>query len=172
MAKKKLTKSAKTDEEELDDPEDDLLEEDDPSSEYPKISETSEKDEASPSTGEVDGDAVEGEEEEEPYEIEEEPRFKDYRHLKLALIKMIGDNDYELSVEGQSHGFCNILVKHLLNIEGVKAAAYKITGIVPPQIFIRLEDNTELKIKEILFKVIESLREEVLEVQTLFQKLM
>jgi DNA-directed RNA polymerase subunit L len=169
MAKKKPTKPAVEDEEELDDLEDDLLEEDDTSSEDPKTA--SEKDETSSLTG--GSNDVEGEEEEEePYEIEEEPRFKDYRHLKLALIKMLGDNDYELSVEGQSHGFCNILVRHLLNIEGVKAAAYKITGIVPPQIFIRLEDSTELKIKEILYKVIESLREEVLEVQTLFQKLM
>jgi len=169
MAKKKPTKPAVEDEEELDDLEDDLLEEDDTSSEDPKTA--SEKDETSSLTG--GSNDVEGEEEEEePYEIEEEPRFKDYRHLKLALIRTLGDNDYELSVEGQSHGFCNILVRHLLNIDGVKAAAYKITGIVPPQIFIRLEDSTELKIKEILFKVIESLREEVLEVQTLFQKLM
>ena len=169
MAKKKPTKPAVEDEEELDDLEDDLLEEDDTSSEDPKTA--SEKDETSSITG--GSNDVEGEEEEEePYEIEEEPRFKDYRHLKLALIRTLGDNDYELSVEGQSHGFCNILVRHLLNIDGVKAAAYKITGIVPPQIFIRLEDSTELKIKEILFKVIESLREEVLEVQTLFQKLM
>jgi len=172
MAKKKPTKPAAKDEEDLDDVEDDLLEEDDLSSDYPKVSETSEKDKASSSTGEGDGDSVEDEEEEEPFEIEEEPRFPDYRHLRLSLIKNLGDNDYELSVEGQSHGFCNILVKHLLNIEGVKAAAYKITGIVPPQIFIRLEENTKLKIKDILFKAIESLREEVIEVRTLFQKLM
>ena len=171
MAKKKPIKPAAEEEEELDDLEDDLLEKDDLPSDYPKTSEAPEKDEASSLAGDVD--TVEGEEEEEePYEIEEEPRFPDYRHLRLGLIKTLGDNDYELSVEGQSHGFCNIIVKHLLNIEGVKAAAYKITGIVPPQIFIRLEDSTELKIKEILFKVIESLREEVLEVQTLFQKLM
>lgn len=172
MAKKKLTKPVAKDEEELDDPEDDLLEKDEVSSEYPKISETSEKDEASSSTAEDDGDSAEEEEEEEPYEIEEEPRFPDYKYMKLDLIKTLGENDYELSVTGQSHGFCNILVRHLLDTEGVKAAAYKITGIVPPQIFIRLEENGKFKIKDILFQAIESIREEVLEVQALFQKLM
>ncbi|GAI91004.1 unnamed protein product, partial [marine sediment metagenome] len=58
MAKKKLTKPVAKDEEELDDPEDDLLEKDEVSSEYPKISETSEKDEASSSTAEGDGDSA------------------------------------------------------------------------------------------------------------------
>ena len=171
MAKKKPTKPAVEEEEELDDIEDELLEEDDLVSEYPKVSEKPETEAVSSSIEESDIDSAE-EEEEEPYEIEEEPRFPDYRHLKLSLIKDLGENDYELTVKGQSHGFCNILVKHLLNNEGVKAAAYKITGIVPPQIFIRLEESRELKIKDILYEAIESLREEVLEVQKLFQKLM
>jgi DNA-directed RNA polymerase subunit L len=172
MAKKKPTKPVNEDKDDLDELEDDLLEEDDTLSEYPKISESSGKDEVTSTIGENNIASAEEdgeEEEEEPYEIEEEPRYPDYRHLKLDLIKTLGDNDYELSVEGQSHGFCNILVKHLLKTEGVKAAAYKITGIVPPQIYIRLETGEKLKIKEILFEAIESLREEVLEVQKLFQ---
>ena len=175
MAKKKPAKPV--DEDELDDIEDDLLEKDDLESEDPKISEKSESEAASSSIEESDTDSEEKkeegeEEEEEPYEIEEEPRYKDYRYLKLALIKTIGENDYELSIEGQTHGFCNILVKHLLQTEGVKAAAYKITGLVPPQIFIRLEENGKLKIKDILYEAIESLREEVLGAKKLFQKLM
>ncbi len=168
MAKKKPTKQVEEEEEELDDLEDDLLEKDDQLSEHPKISETSEKDGIISSTGESDIDSAE---EEEPYEIEEEPRYPDYRHLTLDLIKTLGDNDYELSIEGQSHDFCNILVKHLLKTEGVKAAAYKITGLVPPQIFIRLENSGKIKIKDILYEAIESLREEVIEVQKLFQNL-
>lgn len=169
MAKKKPIKPAVEEEEELDEIEDELLEEDDLLSDYPKTSKTPEGDAVSPPIGESD---IDSEEEEEVYEIEEEPRYPDYRHLRLDLIKTSGENDYELSVEGQSHGFCNILVKHLLDTEGVKAAAYKITGIVPPQIFIRLEDSRKIKIKDIIFTAIESLREEVLEVQKLFQKLM
>lgn len=168
MAKKKPIKTTEEGEDELDDIEDDILVEDDLLSEKP---EKSEKDVVSSSTEEGDGDSVEGEEEEEPYEIEEEPRYPDYRYLKLDLIKTIGFNDYELSITGQSHSFCNILVKHLLKTEGVTAAAYKITGIVPPQVFIRLEDSGKFKIKDILFKAIESLREEVLEAQKIFQKL-
>ncbi|MHA2034818.1 MAG: RpoL/Rpb11 RNA polymerase subunit family protein [Promethearchaeota archaeon] len=169
MAKKKPTKPVVEDENDLDEIEDDILEDEDLISDYPKTSEKSENDTVSSAIGESD---IDSEEEEEVYEIEEEPRFPDYQHLKLDLIKTLGDNDYELSVEGQSHGFCNILVKHLLRTEGVKAAAYKVTGIVPPQIFIRLEASRKVKIKDILYTAIESLREEVLEDQKLFQKLM
>ncbi|MHA1933532.1 MAG: RpoL/Rpb11 RNA polymerase subunit family protein [Promethearchaeota archaeon] len=169
MAKKKPTKPVVEDEDELEEVEDELLEEDDLLSEYPKISETPEKDADSSSSEESD---IDSEEEEEPFEIEEEPRYRDFRHLKLDLIKTSGEHDYELSVEGQSHGFCNILVKHLLQNEGVTAAAYKVTGIVPPQIFIRLDDSKTIKIKDILYTAIEALREEVLNDQKLFQKLM
>lgn len=158
MAKKKAVKSEEEDE--LDDLEDELI--DDDISEYPKLSEKKEK-EVVPSSAD-DADI----EEEEEFEIEEEARFPDYKHLKLNLTKTVGENDYELIIEGQSHDFCNILVKHLLKTEGVNAAAYKVTGIVPAQIFIRLDKG---KIKDILFEAIESLREEVIEVQKLFQKL-
>ena len=85
------------------------------------------------------------------------------------MVKGAKENDYTLSVEGQSHGLCNILVQHLLNTEGVNSAAYKITRINPPEIFIRLEDG--FKVKSILFKAIESLRAEVTEVQKVFKKL-
>ena len=162
MAKKKAEKP----EDELDDLEDELS--DDDVSEYPKISDKKEKEVVPSSTDDND---VELEEEEEVFEIEEEARFPDYKHLKLNLTKKIGENDYELIIEGQTHGFCNILVKHLLEIEGVIAAAYKVTGIVPSQIFIRLGEDKNYKIKDILYEAIESLREEVIEVQKLFKKL-
>jgi len=100
-------------------------------------------------------------------EIEEGPVFK---FLNLTLKQGIKENDYELKVQGQSHGFCNIFVRQLLDIEGVKIAAYKVTGIEFPQIFIRLENGQ--KIKDILNKGIEALREEVIDVEKLFAKLM
>jgi len=106
---------------------------------------------------------------EEEFELELEEEKPTYRFLDLKLTKGVNENDYELAVEGQSHGFCNIFVKHLLNIEGVNIAAYKVTRIEDPKIFIRLEKG--YKIKEILHKGIENLREEVLDVQKLFQKL-
>lgn len=162
MAKKKEVKS----EDELDDLEDELLDDDDVS-EYPEISDKKEKEVVPSSTDDND---IELDEEEE-FEIEEEARYPDYKHLKLNLTKKVGENDYELVIEGQSHGFCNILVKHLLETEGVNAAAYKVTGIVPPQVFIRLDEDNKYKIKDILYEAIESLREEVIEVQKLFQKL-
>jgi len=169
MAKKKAVKPKKK-EEELDDIEDELLDDDDDTiGEYPKISDKPEKSSASSPRDDTDLEDIS--EEDLDFEIEEEPRFPDYKHLKLGLKETSGDNDYELTIEGQSHGFCNILVKHLLNTEGVEAAAYKVTGIEPPQVFIRLNTNNNKKIKDILYAAIESLREEVLEVQKLFQKL-
>ncbi len=113
----------------------------------------------------------EEEEEEEEFEIEEEPRFPDYKYLKIGINKELGENDYEISVEGQSHGFCNILVKHLLEIEGVSIAAYKVNNVELPKIFIRLENSNDYKIKDILHKGIESLRAKVIEVQKIFKKL-
>ncbi|MFW9987744.1 MAG: RpoL/Rpb11 RNA polymerase subunit family protein, partial [Candidatus Odinarchaeota archaeon] len=111
------------------------------------------------------------EEEEEEFELEEEARFPDYKYLKVGINKGLGENDYEVSIEGQSHGFCNILVKHLLEIKGVNIAAYKVNNVELPKIFIRLENLKDYKIKDILNKGIESLRGEVIEVQKLFKKL-
>ena len=167
MAKKKVVKPEEEDEEDLDDLEDDLFDDEETVDEYPKVSEKKEQDGAPSVTEEEDLELIS----EEEFELEEEARFPDYKYLKLKLSKKEGEDDYELIIEGQSHGFCNILVKHLLNIEGVNSAAYKVTGIVPAQIFIRLEDSEKYKIKDILFKAIEALREEVLETQKVFKKL-
>jgi len=162
MAKKK-----KVEPEEDDDFED--LEEDDFESAYPEIEKKSS--EKLKDVKEPQPFAAEEEEEIEEfeYELEEEVEIPEYKYLNLILNKGISENDYELQVEGQSHGFCNILVKHLLIIEGVNMAAYKYTRIDPPQIFIRLEPG--YKIKEIIHQGIESLREEILEVQKTFKKL-
>jgi len=164
MAKKKVVKP---EEEDLDDLEDDLFDDDEIDEEYPEVSEKKGKEEIS--SLQEDDDLIS--EDEEEFELEEEARFPDYKHLKLKLTKTMGEDDYELIIEGQSHGFCNILVKHLLDTDGVNSAAYKVTGIVPAQIFIRLDDSEKYKIKDILFKAIESLREEVLEVQKIFKQL-
>ena len=159
MAKKKPVKSEDEIDENL---EDDKLE--DVELDFPKIEKETEKGEESESDV--------SKEEDSDIEIEEEgPRFPDYVYLDLNLIRAHGDNDYELMVEGQSHGFCNILVRHLLEIEGVNMAAYKITGIELPKIYIRLDNLTAYDIKKVLFKAIESLREEVVRVQSIFQKL-
>ena len=111
-------------------------------------------------------------EEEEDFEFDmEEPEVKkDYKHLKLEIQKGLNENDYVLLVEGQSHGFCNALVKHLLSIEGVISSAYRVTVIKPPEIFIRLENGS--KINEVLFQAIEALRSEVADAEKLFKKLM
>jgi len=161
MAKKKVVKPEENEEEEL---EDDLFGDHEIDIEYPKV-----KEEDLSSSPSIEEDDTISEEEE--FELEEEARFPEYKHLDLSINKSSGKNDYELSIEGQSHGFCNILVNHLLNIEGVNVAAYMVTKIEPSKLFIRLEDSKKFKIKDILLKAIESLRAEVLDVQKLFQKL-
>jgi len=165
MTKKKATKPEDTEEDEIDELVDDLLEDEEVESVYPKIDEK-EKPEPSPASAE---ESIE--EEEEEFEIEEEPRFPDYKYINVGINKGPGENDYEISIEGQSHGFCNILVKHLLEIEGVNIAAYKVTNVELPKIFIRLKNSKDYKIKDILHKGIESLRAKVIEVQKVFKKL-
>ncbi|NHJ21169.1 MAG: hypothetical protein EAX91_09515 [Candidatus Lokiarchaeota archaeon] len=163
MAKKKVEPK----EEESDFDDEDLFEDDEVESHYPDL-----KDVSQPKKKPLSEDFIE---EDEDYELEEEyepeagPELPDYKYLKLAMKKGVSEHDYILTVQGQSHGFCNIFVQHLLNTEGVNSAAYKITQIAPPEIFIRLEDG--FKIKEILIKAIETLRTEVSEVQKLFKKL-
>ncbi|MFX1320429.1 MAG: RpoL/Rpb11 RNA polymerase subunit family protein [Promethearchaeota archaeon] len=172
MAKKKSVKPLEEKDEEFDELEDELLEDEDFESVYPKLEkETKEGDDKSRIPSTVDNEVSEYPEEELEYEMEEEVKFPSYRYLNLKIKKDIGKNDYELIVEGQSHGFCNILVKHLLEIEGVNIAAYKDTKIEPSTIFIRLENLKKYKIKEILHRGIESLRDEVKEVQKLFKKI-
>ncbi|NVM36650.1 MAG: hypothetical protein HWN81_13725 [Candidatus Lokiarchaeota archaeon] len=165
MAKKKAIIPEDTEEDEIDELVEELLEDEEVESVYPKIDEK-EKPEPSPASFE---ESIE--EEEEEFEIEEEPRFPDYKYLNVGINKGLGENDYEISIEGQSHGFCNILVKHLLEIEGVNIAAYKVNNVELPKIFIRLENSKDFKIKDILHKGIESLRAKVIEVQKVFKKL-
>ncbi|MFX1591084.1 MAG: RpoL/Rpb11 RNA polymerase subunit family protein [Promethearchaeota archaeon] len=163
MAKKKAVKTEEKDEDEIDELVDELLDNEEIETVYPKLEKNGEL-KPEPSTAE---EIIE----EEEFELEEEPRFPDYKYLKIELNRGQDETDYELLIEGQSHGFCNILVKHLLKIEGVNIAAYKVTGIEPSKIFIRLENTQDYEIKDILQKGIESLREEIIEVQKLFKKL-
>jgi DNA-directed RNA polymerase subunit L len=164
MAKKKTVKSNE-DEDEIDEIDDDLLE-GEIEGIYPKLKKKESKDRLT-----EDAEILESSEEELEYEMEEEIELPTYKYLDLKLNKTSGLNDYELIVEGQSHGFCNIFVKHLLKIEGVNIAAYKVTGLESPKIFIRVEDSKKYNIIDILNKGIELLRQEVEEVQKVFKKL-
>ena len=163
MAKKK----AEPKEENLDTDDKEVSDDEEIESHYPDVSNDSKSKEESVSIDVVDDE--DEEEEEEGFEIEPEPE-PTYKYLQLAMKKGFRDDDYTLSVEGQSHGFCNIFVQLLLETEGVNSAAYKITKIVPPEIFIRLEDGYE--IKKILYNTIETLRKEVGKVEKVFKKLM
>ena len=170
MAKKKV--GPKEEDSDLEDIEEDIFDKEEVDSHYPDVSNKSVKKDETPFAETLaQTDKVESEDDLEE-EVEKVPDLPEYTILKLTIISGPGDNDYTLTLDGQSHGFCNILVKHLLTIEGVKAAAYKITEIAisPPQIFIRLEDG--YKLKEIFSKGIDALRNEVAETQKLFKKLM
>ncbi len=163
MAKKK----AEPKEEKIDSDDKDLFDDEKIESHYPDVSNDSKSKEESIAIDVVDDE--DEEEEEEGFDIEPEPE-PTYKFLTLGLKKGIRDEDYVLSVEGQSHGFCNIFVQLLLETEGVNSAAYKITKIEPPEIFIRIEDG--YKIKKILYNTIETLRAQVGKVEKVFKKLM
>ena len=170
MAKKKVI--PEEDEEELDDFGKDLFDDEEIESEYPQVGKNEKQQKPSEEKDLTGLDEEDSELDEEDYEFEEPegPEKPTYKYLGLALKKGEGKNDYKLLVKGQSHGFCNVLVKHLLNVEGVKAAAYQVTQIDPPVIFIRIDESK--KIKNVIHKAIEALRKEVSEVEELFGKLM
>jgi len=170
VAKKKVV--SEEDEDELDDFGKDLFDDEEIESEYPQVGKKQEEKKAI-QEGDLAGlDEDEAGLDEEDFEFEEleGPEQPTYKYLDLDIKKGEGKNDYKLLIKGQSHGFCNVLVKHLLNIEGVNAAAYQVTRIDPPMVFIRIEDGK--KIKNIIHKGIEALRKEVTEVEKLFSKLM
>jgi len=170
VAKKKF--GPKEEDSNLEDVGEDLFDREDIDSHYPDVSNESMKKDETPSAETPEQTEKFESEEELEEEVEQAPELPEYTILKLNIISGPGDNDYTLTLEGQSHGFCNIFVKHLLTIEGVIAAAYKITEIAisPPQIFIRLKDG--YKLKEIFHKGIDALRKEVAETQKVFKKLM
>lgn len=157
MAKKKPKK-----EDDLEGLDDDFL--DDIKSVYPTLKKSKEKQEDDLDLGIGDEEVLE---EDLEYEMEEIPKPPEYKYLNLAILKGEQENDYRLSVEGQSHGFLSILVKHLLSTEGVNSAAYKVTRIDPPEVFVRLEKGN--KIKNVLQKAIQSLKNEVSEAEKVFK---
>jgi DNA-directed RNA polymerase subunit L len=170
VAKKKVV--PEDNEDELDDFGKDLFDDGEIESEYPKLGKKEKQKKLSTDEHIAGLDDEEIGLGEEDFELDEyaAPKRPEYKYLNLEIKKGEGKNDYKLLVEGQSHGFCNILVKHLLNIEGVKAAAYQVTGIEAPVIFIRVEEGK--KVKNIIHTAIEALRKEVSEVEKLFNKLL
>jgi len=167
VAKKKVDLKEKDEVEDLDD---DLFDDEDIESHYPDVGKSKPDSLKKPSSDLAEDTQALDEEEflDEDFTImETEPEIT-YKYLNLIINRGVTENDYSLKVEGQSHGLLNIFVKHLLNIEGVNTAAYKVTQIDPPELFIRLEKG--YKIKDILHKGIDSLRNEISEVQKAFKK--
>jgi len=154
-------KKSPTKKEDLEDFEDDLFSSN-IKEEYPDI-ESEEEDKQKEETLEED---ILPEDAEEIQKIPvEEEKFYKYLNLKLKKIR---ERDYELIVLGQSHGFCNILIKYLLNVEGVEIAAYKSTTIEPSKVFIRLKN--EYNIKKIISEGISLLEQDVIKLQKVFNK--
>ncbi len=163
MAKKKNNESI--------DEFDELMDED-IQSVYPEIEEEKEKEKSEEKKEELE-EIIEAEEELEDtldFIMEEEEEVPQYKYLDIEIHHAEGKNNFEVVIKNQSHGFLNILVNHLLNLNSVAIAAYKKTNIDLPCIFIKIKEG--YNIKEILREGIDSLRNEVLEVQKLFKNLM
>jgi DNA-directed RNA polymerase subunit L len=168
MAKKKVDVKEK---EELKHIDEDFFDNEDIETHYPDIEKIKSDSSKKPSSDSFEGADVLDEEEllNEDFSIEESEPEITYKYLNLTLNRGNGENDYTIRVEGQSHGFLNVFVKHLLQVEGVNAAAYKVTQIEAPELFIRLEKG--FKIKDILHKGINLLRNEIADAQKSFSKL-
>ena len=117
----------------------------------------------------VGGEFEEEFEEDLEFAIEEEVEGPTYKFVDLEITHGDRPNNYNVIVEGQSHGFLNLFIKHLLNLDSVKLAAYKKTDIEQPRLFVRL--NEGYKIKEALRAGIASLQSEIDEAKEEFSKL-
>ncbi len=149
---------------------------------YPKfVSEEGEVDEVEEIETEPIPEPLEGEEgveevlEEEfeedlEFALEEEIEIPQYKYVDLEIAHGRGANNYEVIVKGQSHGFLNLFIKHLLNSESVKLAAYKKNNIEQPRLFIRI--NEGYKIKEALREGINAINSEISKVEKEFISLL
>lgn len=91
-------------------------------------------------------------------EIEETEKKRDYKHLEIN-IEEIAKDEYIVYILHQSHGFLNYMVSKLLKIKGVVFAAYKISSIDHPNIYIKIDGTKD--IKNILNEVIKIMRIEI-----------
>jgi DNA-directed RNA polymerase subunit L len=117
----------------------------------------------------IGGELEEEFEEDLEFAIEEEVEGPTYKFVDLEISRGDGANNYQVIVNGQSHGFLNLFIKHLLSLDSVRLAAYKKSDIAQPKIFIRLNEGH--KIKEALRGGINSLQSEIDETKKEFNKL-
>lgn len=107
-----------------------------------------------PPEGEFSEEAMMEEHEEEEEEVEP----YDPRPLVLA-IRSQEANRVELEISKQSHGFCNLLRRILLDDERVILAAYKVDYFNPPRFIVELHDPKQ--IKTVLLDATKRIRESI-----------
>ncbi len=81
---------------------------------------------------------------EEHEEEEEEREPYDPRPLVLGIRSKEG-NRVEFEIQKQSHGFCNLLRRILLDDQRVVVAAYKFDYFNPPRFIVELHDVKQFK---------------------------
>ncbi len=111
-----------------------------------------------PEGGEFGEDAMMEEHEEE----EEEKEPYDPRPLILSIRRQEA-NRVEFEIAKQSHGFCNLLRRILLDDDRVILAAYKFDYFNPPRFIVELHNAKQ--IKTVLNDATKRIKEELLELE-------
>jgi DNA-directed RNA polymerase subunit L len=105
---------------------------------------------------------------EEPEEEEEEKEPYDPRPLILK-IRSQEANRVEFEIAKQSHGFCNLLRRILLNDDRVMLAAYKVDYFNPPRFMVELHDIKQFK--TVLLDATKRIKEDLQELEKGLAKL-
>jgi len=69
---------------------------------------------------------------------------ENYKHLQVNIISL-GKNEYMVIIRHQGHGFLNYFTSKILKIKGVEYAAYKVTNLDHPRIYIHTDGSKEIK---------------------------
>ena len=99
---------------------------------------------------------------EEHEEEEEEKEPYDPRPLILS-VRTIEANRVEFEIAKQSHGFCNLLRRILMDDDRVVLAAYKFDYFNPPRFIVELHNVKQ--IKTVLNDATKRIKEDLLELE-------
>ena len=77
-------------------------------------------------------------------QLEGEYAQKAYKYLELAILQN-SDNEFDVIIKHQTHGFLNYMVSKIIQCKGVAFVAYQHLSIADPKIYIRTDGKREIK---------------------------
>ena len=90
-------------------------------------------------------------------QLEGEYESKNYKYLELSILQST-DNEFDVIIKHQTHGFLNYMVSKIIQCKGVAFVAYQHLSIADPKIYIRTDGKRD--VKDILKEAIKYARTE------------